>query len=234
MNIGVFGSSYSRGNHYTTGLQPYRKLGQTGWPYELSLICDHNIYNYSIGGASIQFIYEQYQKHKHNNFDVVIFDAATFYRYTVQLQDIDMQQLTENYTEYSNECIKEQILRYTAGSIPPYMTKEEKASHHYNVWKRMLAFQYETIKTDYVDLLDKIDDVADITFFQRNVSWEKAVKYNPDLKKHPCIENIASPDKWQEYIMDKACHFNTQGSKWLAQWMLEKINKIYFEKTKNA
>ena len=92
LNIGVFGSSYSRGNsQFRDPARPYKKYAITSWPYELSKICEHQIWNHSIGGASVKFMLAQYEKNKHRNFDFVIFDAASPMRYTVELRDSIME-----------------------------------------------------------------------------------------------------------------------------------------------
>ena len=63
LSIGVFGSSYSRGNSEVIDPErPHAKVSVTGWPYELSEICEHQIYNHSIGGASVDFMLKQYWK----------------------------------------------------------------------------------------------------------------------------------------------------------------------------
>ena len=232
LNIGVFGSSYSRGNaSYRNPARPYKKYKITSWPDELSKICEHKIWNHSIGGASVDFILEQYWKQKHMNFDVVIFDAASYMRYTVGLNKIPMERKTPNYSEYTYDHIDENILRYT---VNRNFTRQESESKHYNIWKHMIAFESEQAKAKHADTCIEISKVADILFFQRDSDYQNAYYKRIDLKKHPCVQNILPPEQWQSYVLDKACHFNNDGSKWLAHWMLDQINTVYFGETKSA
>ncbi len=228
LKIGVFGSSYSRGNSEVVDeRKPLKKIATTGWPYELSQICEHEIWNHSIGGVSSDFSLEQYNKQKYKNFDFVIFDAATSLRYTVELQDIYYKRLAENYWEYTNDNINEVVLRYT-GNRDNYLSDEERESKHYNIWKHKIGFEIEQVKASHADTLVKISKEADILFFQRYKDYKNAFMLRLDLKKHPCVQSILPEEEWQSYVLDQACHFNTNGSKWFAQWMLEQINIIYF------
>tara|TARA_B100001057_G_scaffold379345_1_gene384846 strand:- start:112 stop:822 length:711 start_codon:yes stop_codon:yes gene_type:complete len=232
LNIGVFGSSYSRGNSsFRDPDRPYKKYKITSWPDELSKMCEHQIWNHSIGGASVNFMLEQYWKHKSKNFDFVIFDAASPMRYTVELQNIKMERQTQNYNEYTYDNIDESVLRYTVNRS---FTRQENESIHYNKWKRMIAFESEQAKASHADACIEISKVADILFFQRRTEYKEAFYKRIDLKRHPCVQLMLPAEKWQSYILDKACHFNTNGSKWLARWMLEQINTIYFGETKSA
>lgn len=240
LNIGVFGSSYSRGNSEVIDPErPHAKVSVTGWPYELSKICEHQIYNHSIGGASVDFMIKQYWKQKHMNFDVCIFDAATMMRYTIEVKKPKMERQTPNYSEYTNENINAEILRYTASRDAVY-SDEERASEHYQIWKDKLAFHEDQVRKDYLSSLKEIQKLADIIFFQCIGHYKRAYKTmeqttdkwwtNPtreELDGIPIIEDLMPADLWEEYTIDQACHFNDFGSKWLARWMLKQIESQY-------
>jgi hypothetical protein len=113
-------------------------------------------------------------------------------------------------------------------------TTNESESKHYNTWKHMIAFESEQAKASHADTCIQISKIADILFFQRDREYQNAFYKRIDLKRHPVVQNMLPDEEWQSYVLDKACHFNDDGSKWLAQWMLEQINTIYFGETKSA
>lgn len=204
MNIHTFGCSYTYGVRGVT-------MDATSWPEQLAeMLPDQQISDWSFPETSL--LYSIYHLNRLKNsaqpHDVFVFQIAEPYRYTHWrdglLTDPDLRtKITDNYEKYSPGLINKPLGRYVQGENT---AKELNVNPDQRVYKSFYTYHNRELEMNtYHSLCEHVRTHTDLCF-----SWEN-------------IQSEMSTTQQQSYCADEQGHFNTEGSKWLAQWVREQL-----------
>ena len=201
MKINVFGCSWSHG---CKGSEDF--IGKVNWVKELAKkYPQHQFYNYSLTGSSIEFSLAQLARVKDG---LNIFQITTPFRFFVWDQKVIDRffKKDENLFQYNTKAYKS-IECYTLGNKPNkyfhkmYFTKQNEEAEKS---KFLICCDYIKRNTDFCFFHNRFNNITDFSI--------------------PCIKEELGEKSFKRYSWDKGDHFNEEGCQWVANWIDEKIN----------
>jgi hypothetical protein len=196
------------------------------WPRELGkLKPDWDITNYSLPGASIFYCASMLERIKASKeYDLVIFQATTPYRF-VYWNDNLLDNIVWTNIEPNVKCGTEENLKNI--TIVNIHEQQNTVIDEIFGWRdavRENSFvkqYYKRISNDMFEsefriLCDWSKNNSDIFFSHLNYEFLNC----------ETVEGTLGKKKFKEYSVDSGNHFGYEGSRWQAQWVLDKINTL--------
>lgn len=217
MKIGIFGCSYVSGV----------------WPknYNLAAVIadkcpQHKVYDYSMGGHSMQMINYLFQKFKHNHdFNMVKVTSPGRLSFFSEFDfENNREWTTDNFNTWSSiGDYYKKIVRMNYTSMPRTLAPE------YNIKsiKKLHKLYYSHINTDIA-----IAETFAITNYLQthaNYVWRHRRHYNEDIS-NGCVLTSQILPNYKSYLMDTGGHLNQEGINLEADWLISNVlSKKYID-----
>lgn len=210
MKIATFGCSWSQG--LSTVDDAYC------WPKALAENKQYQVDNFALAGSSLSFqAYLLDDVLKHNTYDKVIFQITSPQRLTYFDDTLDYGKYLRLYNNYRELDRAGDIYRNFICITPGHLNLSKKDSFWNFPDKHDFASLYykyvnkHVQRTEYKAVIEYVKNKVDFLFF-----------HNEDVCKIGNIP-IVIDQLGTSYIADRGQHFNKQGSRLVAEWIMEKI-----------
>lgn len=231
INFGVFGCSYSDSELNESEI----KEGRANWVSVLAgLRINWNFYNHAKGGADLTWNLYNFIEYKKIHPDhYIIFQIPLPWRASLsedQFADI----IVKENCEYCKQLDNLYLATYHGNQITlgPWIFQQDFANekprpkHLSDYWQRHLKYwpvEYEKLNRKLQ--IDYIKKNADIVYYH----WLPYEEFQDEIDSNtPVVKECLTDQQWQDFICDKAQHFNNKGAQWTAHWVEQLINAKLF------
>lgn len=192
------------------------------WPQYLSTQIDQPVYNLGHPATSLSFSIQQLINFKKKNPNSkTILQITRPNRFTVLEEDFDysnyIMEKEKNYYCFDKNKSGEVVKTYIGAErmCPNYIGSEDDLKYYrQTVTKHSELDQLNFISTIYYAM-----QYTDLIFFHQTPRIQ-LIRVEPNLEKILCLETMLG-DKFSDYCLDKAAHFNPAGMLWQSNYIKE-------------
>ena len=191
------------------------------WPHLLSTQVKDNVYNLGHPATSLSFsvqILKQFKKKYPRS--KTILQVTRPNRFTV-LEEFDFQlyliQQEENYYCFDKSKTGELLKTYIGASrmCNKYIGSEDDLQYY----RQTVTKHSELDQLNFIANIYYAKQYADLVFFHQTPNHQ-LLKSEPQLKDILCLETQLG-DRFKDYCLDDAAHFNRFGSLWQSNYIKE-------------